>query len=219
MSTQLARYAHDPRVMRLTSRVSNPSVFRDLKSLRSSFPDENVVIRHRRPISHPFPNAYSHPLPRFAFDQTTGHITVTFATDPSYPTSADADVATSDWKDKIYLLTEIPMRKPRTIIDDASQLLSSAIAMPLNLFGAHKASQSTPEEVFSSGDIDLREDEILEQERSEEGEVDDSPEKIRFVRVVGLTKEEEKILGEQAKRRCRWDIIALRSTRSRTGGI
>ena len=109
------------------------------------------------------------------------------------------------------------MRRPRTIIDNASELITSAVRMPLTLFGGQKASNATPDAVWSAGDIDLREDEILEQERSEEGEVDDSPEKIRMVRVVGLTKEEEKALGEKAKSRWRWEVTALRNTKRLTG--
>jgi len=178
---------------------------------------EALVIRHRRPVSHPFPNAYSHALPRFSYDQNSGRLNVTFAADPTYPSIGDVDAALSSWKDKTYVLTEIPLRKPRTIIDDASELLTSAIHMPLALFGGQKASNATPEAVFSTGDIDLREDEILETERSEEGEVDDSPEKLRLVRVVGLTQDEEKALGEKAKSRWRWEVIPLRSTRNRTG--
>ncbi|KAI0073707.1 hypothetical protein K474DRAFT_1666275 [Panus rudis PR-1116 ss-1] len=178
--------------------------------------DGRLVIRHRRPVSHPFPNAYSHPLPRFAYEHNTGRITVTFATDPSYPTSADSSVAKSSWKDKTYVLTSIPLRKPRTIIDDASELITSAISAPFALLGARTPSSATPNAVFDSGDIDLREDEILEQERSEEGEVDDSPERSRRVRVVGLKKEEFQILGEKAKARQTWVVTALRSVRSRT---
>ncbi|TCD68085.1 hypothetical protein EIP91_011538 [Steccherinum ochraceum] len=179
--------------------------------------DDGLVLRHRRPVSHPFPNKYSHPLPRFAYDPATGRITVVFACDPTYPASGDLDAAMSAWKDKTYILTEIPMRKPRTIIDNASEILTSAITMPLALFGGNKQSNATPEAVWTAGDIDLKEDEILETERSEEGEVDDSPEKIRQVRVVGLTREEEKALGERAKSRWRWEVTPLRSTKRQTG--
>lgn len=183
-------------------------------------PDERLVLRHRRPVSHPFPNPYSHPLPRFSYDGATQLITVTFAFDPTYPTTASPDTARSTWKDKMYVLTALPLRKPRTIIDDASELLTSAISAPLSFFSGRAAPATPrPDEVFSSGDIDLREDEILEQERSEEGEVDDSLEKFRHVRVVGVAKEDEQILGEKAKARQQWIVMPLRSVRSRTGAI
>lgn len=184
----------------------------------TEFLDESLVLRHRRPVSHPFPNAYSHPLPRFSYDRGTKQITVTFAADPSYSSQvSDRTTALSTWKDKIYLLSSIPMRKPRTIIDDAAQLLSSAISVPFSIFGSAKPpSSTTPDNVFSSGDIDLREDEILEQDRSEEGEVDDSPEKLRRLRVIAIAKEEMNMSGEKARWRRQWDVIPLRASKNRT---
>lgn len=124
----------------------------------------------------------------------------------------------STWKDKLFFMTSIPMRKPRSLIDDASQLLTSAISVPFSFLGGHSAPPSAhPDDVFNSGDIDLKEDEILETERSAEGEVDDSPEKHRQVRVIGVTKEEEGAAGELANARKQWIVIPLRSTRNRTG--
>jgi len=181
--------------------------------------NDALVLRHRRPVSHPFPNAYSHPLPRYSFEQETGRIIVTFAADPSYSVSPDRAAAVSSWKDKTFVLSSIPMRKPRTIVDDASELITSAISLPFTFLGGSKATNAKPDDVFNSGDIDLREDEILETERSEEGEVDDSPEKVRRVKVIALSKEDERVAGEKAKARRHWDIIPLRSTRNRTGGI
>jgi len=181
--------------------------------------DDRLVLRHRRPVSHPFPNPYSHPLPRFSYNPETRHIAVTFSADPSYPTSgSDRAAITSTWKEKVYLLTSLPSRRPRTIIDDASNFFNSALASPLSLFNSFggAGSSATPENVFSSGDIDLREDEILEQERSEEGEVDDSPEKLRHVRVLALAKEEVHAASERAELRRQWVVIPLRTSKSRT---
>ncbi|KAI0347679.1 hypothetical protein BDW22DRAFT_8307 [Trametopsis cervina] len=179
--------------------------------------DEKLVIRHRRPVSHPYPNPFSHPLPRFTYDPDTQQISVTFAFDPSYPTSASRAAAFSGWKDKLYFLTAIPMRKPRTLMDNATDLLSTAISVPFSFLGAPSAPSARPDEIFDTGDIDLKEDEILETDRSEEGEVDDSLEKHRPVRVVGLTKEEENVVGEKARARRRWVVTPLRNTRNRTG--
>lgn len=178
-----------------------------------------MVLRHRRPVTHPFPNAFSHPLPRFSFDAKTGQIVVTFATDPSYPTDANFSTTMSEWKDKTYVLSSIPLRKPRTIIDDASQAITSAINMPFALLTGRSAAPATPEAVFSSGYIDLREDEILESERGEEGEVDDSLEQLRRVRVLGLTQEDSILLGEKAKARQQWLMLPIRKTRRGTAGI
>ena len=178
--------------------------------------DDCLVLRHRRPVLQPFPNSYSHPLPRFSYDRETKHISVTFATDPSYPAPKDVNKWEA-WKEMSFLVTAVPSRKPRNIIDDASDLLSSAITTPLSLFGALKPpSSATPETVFSSGEIDLREDEILEQERSEEGEVDDSPERRREVRVLALAKEEVEAASVKAKLRRQWEVIPLRNSRRST---
>lgn len=185
-----------------------------------TFKDECLVLRHRRPVSYPFPNPYSHPLPRFTFKGETGEILVTFATDPTYPVPPNKPDAPNEWKDKTYYLTSIPLRKPRTLIDNASEAIVNAFTVPLAfLSGRRLSSEATPEAVFTSGDFDLKEDEILENERSEEGEVDDSPEKIRRVRVIGLSKDDKRLSVEKAKLRRQWQILPLRSTKNRTGTI
>ncbi|KAJ6611484.1 WD40-repeat-containing domain protein [Mycena sp. CBHHK59/15] len=178
--------------------------------------DDRLVVRHRRPISLPFPNAYSHPLPTFSYSPQTGEISVHFASDPSHPPpSANPSDA---WKRKTYILTSVPLRKPRTIIDDAHAFISSAITTPLSFITGRAASQATPEAVFSSH-IDLGEDEVLEEERGEEAEVDDSPEWGRKVRVLSIINKsrEEREISEKARNRRRWQITPLRQTDARTG--
>src|SRR5258706_13841457 len=44
-----------------------------------------LVLRRRRPITHPYPNRYSHELPRFSYDPVSGNISIAFTSDPSYP--------------------------------------------------------------------------------------------------------------------------------------
>ncbi|KAJ6601263.1 WD40 repeat-like protein [Mycena vulgaris] len=178
--------------------------------------DDRLVLRHRRPISLPFPNSYAHPLPRFSYTAETGEITVHFSSDPSHP--APSAVASDAWKKKTYILASIPLRKPRTLIDDAHAFISSAITSPLSFFSGVTAPQATPEAVFSS-DIDLGEDEVLEEERGEEAEVDDSPEWGRSVRVLGIIdkSKEERGIVEKARNRRRWQITPLRATNARTG--
>ncbi|KAJ7157164.1 WD40 repeat-like protein [Mycena filopes] len=158
--------------------------------------DDRLVLRHRRPVSLPYPNAYSHPLPTFSYSPETGEITAHFAVDPSYP--PPSDFPSDAWKKKTFILASIPLRKPRTILDDAHAFLASAITTPLSFFSAAPTSpKATPEEVFSTH-IDLGEHEVLEEERGEEAEVDDSPEWGRRVRVLGI-------------------VTALRKTDARTG--
>ncbi|KAG6842432.1 hypothetical protein C0991_007562 [Blastosporella zonata] len=134
---------------------------------------DQLVLRHRRPVSYPYPNAYAHPLPIFSFSQDTEEISVHFQSDPAYPHDHHSDA----WKSRSYLLTAIPLRKPKTIIDDAAAFLSSAISSPLSFLSGKSAAgpQATPDEVFT-GPIDLDENEVVEEDRSEEAEVDDSPE-------------------------------------------
>ncbi|KAG6830887.1 hypothetical protein H0H92_014038 [Tricholoma furcatifolium] len=141
---------------------------------------DQLVLRHRRPVSYPFPNKYAHPLPTFSFSQETGEIAVNFQTDPAYSQHSHSET----WKKRTYLLTSIPLRKPKTIIDDATEFLSNAISTPLSfLSGKNPAPQATPDEVFR-GPIDLDENEVVEEDRSEEAEVDDSPETGRKVPVT-----------------------------------
>ncbi|KAJ6541801.1 WD40-repeat-containing domain protein [Mycena capillaripes] len=176
---------------------------------------DRLVLRHRRPVSLPYPNDYSHPLPKFSYSAETGEITVHFTTDPSYP--PPSAVTSEAWKQKTYILASIPLRRPRSILDDAHALISSAITTPLSLFGAGSP-KATPEAVFST-DIDLGEDEILEEERGEEAEIDDSPEwgrKVRMLGIVNKSREEREVI-EKARNRRRWQITALRKTDARTG--
>ncbi len=177
--------------------------------------DDRLVLRHRRPISLPFPNSYSHPLPNFSYDLQTKEIHVNFSCDPAYP--PPSAFHSNAWKEKTYLLAAIPLRKPRTIIDDASQFIHSALTSSLSLFQSTSPTHSTPEEVYKSG-VDLGEDEVVEEERGEEGEVDDSPEpsrKVRMLSVVNATMEDESLV-EKARNRRRWQIEPLRIANKRT---
>ncbi|KAG9314169.1 hypothetical protein JVU11DRAFT_4955 [Chiua virens] len=134
---------------------------------------DRLVLRHRRPVSQPYPNAYSHPLPRFSYNQETQEISLSFLCDPTYPPPGNA--TSNSWRRRKYILSSVPMRKPKSFIDNASAFLSATVAAPFSLLtgGTSTQPKSTPEDVFS-GDIDLAEDEMLEQDRGEEGEVDDS---------------------------------------------
>ncbi|KAA1477294.1 hypothetical protein DENSPDRAFT_844509 [Dentipellis sp. KUC8613] len=172
--------------------------------------DGRLVLRHRRPISRPYPNAYSHPLPQFHFSAQLGELTATFSTNPEYP----AHPTNAQWRTKSYHVTAMPMRKPRTFLDDASEALTSALRSPLSLFSGAAPRPDTSEHVNEA--FDLRPDELLEQDRGEAAEVDDSPEAIRHVRVIVTTAEEARGLGEKARNRRRWSVHPLRRTSART---
>ena len=183
------------------------------------------MLRHRRPVVLPFPNAHSHPLPRFVYHPQTKEITLTFAADPSFPQpsappppgeapAAGGDGSGGAWKEKTYYLSSVPVRKPPTLIDNASALLNTAVSGPLAFFGM-KRMGATPEEVFDS-EIDLNEGEIAEQDRNEAEEVDDSLDSLRPVKVIGLTVEEVNGATDAASLRRRWEVLPLRSTKLRT---
>jgi len=180
--------------------------------------DDCLVLRHRRPVTYPFPNEYSHPLPRFSYNAQTGEISVLFASDPSYLVQDMSKARPTSWQSKSYILTSIPMRKPRTILDDASDFISSAIATPFSFLSISGPAKATPEDVYNTN-IDLNEDEVLEHERGEEAEVDDSLEPIRRIKVLAIDKAtEDKTLIRQVQERRRWEVIPLRKATKRTEG-
>lgn len=189
-----------------------------LSPLNCVLPGDRIVLRHRRPVSLPFPNAYSHPPPRFVYSPKAGEISVEFDCDPSYP--APGAPASSAWKDKAYLLTSIPLRKPKTIIENAADFISSNIFTPISLLtGSSAPPPARPDEVFN-GDIDLTEDEVLEEERGEEAEVDDSPDLGRKVRIVEVSASDKKmsdlLLSEKTRSRRRWVVVPLRTKQAKT---
>ncbi|KAF9566896.1 hypothetical protein CPC08DRAFT_747079 [Agrocybe pediades] len=184
--------------------------------------DNRLVLRHRRPVSHPFPNSYAHPLPKFHYDQATQEISVHFTCDPAYPPPpADGSSPSTAWKSRTYLLASIPMRKPRTILDDASEFITTNIFTPISFLtgGGPPPAPARPDDVFN-GDIDLNEDEILEEERGEEAEMDNSPEPGRKVCMLAVSTADKDmmdlLLSEKARKRRKWVISPLRTTNKRT---
>ncbi|KAL4069807.1 WD40-repeat-containing domain protein [Scleroderma yunnanense] len=178
---------------------------------------ERLVLRHRRPISKPYPNAYSHPLPQFSYDPRTREISVTFSSNPAYPSAGSPSGA---WRRRTYVMSAIPMQKPRSLVDNASSFISSAVAAPFSFLSITKPPmnpKATPEDVFS-GDIDLTGDDVLEQDRGEEGEVDDSPELSRKLRVLAILPEGSQPEGSNARKRRQWEVLALRTTAAHRRG-
>ncbi|KAF8921877.1 hypothetical protein CPB85DRAFT_1209376 [Mucidula mucida] len=178
--------------------------------------DDRLVLRHRRPVSLPFPNSYSHPLPKFSYNKETAELHVEFSCDPTYPPRASVR-SSGSWKAKAYLLASIPVRRPRTILDDATQLISSTLAAPFSFFSGTTSPNSTPEDVSQNG-VDLKEEEVLEEDRGEEAEVDDSPEMSRPVRMLTIANSamDDHHLVENARNRRRWQIVPLRTVSART---
>lgn len=67
--------------------------------------------------------------------------------------------------------------------------------------------------------FNLREEEVEEQERGEETEIDDDPARDRAVRVIGMTPEQDHELPEKAWARRRWEVVPLRATAARNSGL
>ena len=72
-----------------------------------------------------------------------------------------------------------------------------------------QARPAWPDEVFN-GDINLTEDEVLERDKNEEAEVDNSPDLGRKVRLVAVSTGEKSmmdlLLSKDAKKRRRWVV-------------
>jgi len=70
------------------------------------------------------------------------------------------------------------------------------------------------------GEIDLNEDEVVEEERGEEAEVDDAPDLTRKVRVVGIPTADKDmldgLLSGVARERRKWIVTPLRRTAAKT---
>ena len=169
-------------------------------------------------MSYPFPNEYAHPLPKFSYDAKSGEITVQYSCDPTYPPHGTP--SSNLWRQKTYLLTALPQRRPRTIIDDASEFIASNIIAPISfLTGGPPLSPARPDQVFG-GAIDLNEDEVVEEERGEEAEVDDAPDLTRKVRVIAVPTADKDmldgLLSEAASRRRKWIVTPLRRVAART---
>lgn len=180
---------------------------------------DRLVLRHRRPVSYPYPNAYAHPLPRFSYNGQAGEIEVTFITDPTYPSPTSAPSHT--WKYKTYLLASMPLRQPKSMFDNATEFISSAITSPFNyLSGKSPVPQANPDAVFD-GEIDLSDGDIVDEERGEESEIDDSLEAGRVVRMLSILDKDDhdRMLNEKARNRRKWQVMPLRTTNARTGAI
>lgn len=117
--------------MRSTSKVriqfSLVNHFFSQRRSHSCHTDGRVVLRRHHPMTFPYPNAYSHPLPRFAYDSSTGNIHVRFSCDPSYPPPSPSP--SMAWRERQYLVSSVPKKKPPSVLDNAAQFLSSAISI------------------------------------------------------------------------------------------
>jgi len=152
----------------------------------------------------------------------------------SMPSTPTAPTVSKAWKQKCYLLTSIPSQKPRTIVDDAAEFFTSSasfIASPFTTLSMPFGSAEPQRDAIHKGEEDakpldarvslehisefgLRDDEIVEEERPEETEVDDDPDPMRKVRVVGYRRQTD-LPNSKARDRKRWEILPIRKERRR----
>jgi hypothetical protein len=171
----------------------------------------------------PFPNSLSHPHPQFHYLPTSGQISVSFSYEPAYPGQG---ASAGSWRDRTYLLTSVPARKPRGLMDDASDFfqgaasaISSPFAMAFGMPNQPDPSASASVAEVQKGEFDLREDELSEVDRAEEDGIDDSPDPLRRVRVISLASGVTLNVGPMTRERRRWEVIPLLKTKAMTGTI
>ncbi|KAK1229782.1 hypothetical protein PQX77_007159, partial [Marasmius sp. AFHP31] len=186
--------------------------------------DEKLVLRRRRPITRPFPSHSSHPLPKFSYSEETQEISVAFSCDPNYYDSRSIDYTTSEsaWKNKIFLLVSKPKRRDPNMFDVASHFVSNTLtSSAYNLFGGRPSQQTIAAEPGALAAIgaELDEDEILDSERGEEAEVDDSPDPLRRVRMITTHRStvDDFNLVNTARNRRRWLVETISAMDARTG--
>ncbi|KAI9507809.1 hypothetical protein F5148DRAFT_1201869 [Russula earlei] len=173
--------------------------------------DGRLVLRHRRPLTRPYPNAYSHALPRFRYDGATGRLTVEFENDPAF-------AGGTAWQAQTFYLTALPRRRPRTLFDGATDVLASAFLAPLSFLSNSPLPLPAHDPIAAGTDdsFNLREDEVEEQDRGEDAEIDDDPARDRAVCVIGLTPEEHPELSDKAWVRRQWEVLPLRASAARS---
>jgi len=112
-------------------------------------------------MTQPFPNAYSHPLPRFRYHRATGRVTVEFENDPTFAGS-------TTWCTQTFYLIALPRRRSRTLLDNASDVLSSAHRCPS--LATRPSLHMIPPPLGPTRLSNLHEDEV-EQDHGEDAEV------------------------------------------------
>lgn len=98
-------------------------------------------------------------------------------------------------------------------------MLTSAFRTPLSFLGVPSLPALDPTAAGTDDTFNLREDEVEEQDRGEDAEVDDDPARNRAVRVIGLTAEEHYELSDKAWARRQWEVLPLRTTAARNSRL
>ncbi|CAE6470404.1 unnamed protein product [Rhizoctonia solani] len=185
-----------------------------------------LVLRHRKPFTLPFPNAESHPLPRITYVASSKLIRATFGCDPNYPPPGAPD-PTNAWRSMDYILGAVPIRKPRSFLENTMAMMSTigaSLSKPQALISGPSAAPIATafgHDDASASDFALRDDEVMEEERVSEGDdADDSPEAGRPIRVlelpIGWLEKGAFKLSDAALRRRQWEVIPIHNHRRKT---
>ncbi|KAI0258978.1 hypothetical protein BC834DRAFT_1045595 [Gloeopeniophorella convolvens] len=93
-----------------------------------------------------------------------------------------------------FIATAPPRRRSHTFLDGASETLANALRTPLSA----GASERDPTTAGTDSSFNLRRDEVEEQERGEEAEVNDAPALDHAVRAIGIAPEEHREISDRA---------------------
>lgn len=124
-------------------------------------------------------------------------------------------VSSSAPNGKEFILAALPSRRPRTILDNAADMFTSAastvIFAPLSFTGLASppptsTSHATVDQI-EDADFSLQEHELADEDIVNEEGADDNPERIRRVRV--LQRDQRPHLGPEARARRQWEIIPI----------
>ena len=115
------------------------------------------------------------------------------------------------WRAKAFYLTALPRPRPRTLLDDATNVLTSAVRAPLSMFGIPSIPAHDSIAAGKDDTINSRPEELEEQD----AEVDDDPAHDRAVCVIGLMQQGHLEFSDKASARRQWEVLPLRTTVAR----
>lgn len=109
-------------------------------------------------------------------------------------------------------MSSIPRRKPPSVLDNAALFFSSAASRLAPVIAGEEVQRD------DEGEFDLRENEIVEEERPAENEVDDSPDIHRDIVVLSLPfLSGNDTLGggsSAARERRRWEVLPINTAKA-----
>ena len=108
------------------------------------------------------------------------------------------------------------MRRARTFGENVVDALSM-VPNPFLLMRGQVTGPTRSNLEVAKGDFDVKEDELLDEDRADDEEVDDSPEQLRRVRVLERTDAHTETPKEKRQDRYQWEILPVRTNKARAG--